>query len=102
MAAHSTWLGVLAETGIPGFVAFVVLVIASVSSALRSRFALHQRENGETMKLFSTGLVASFAGFCVAGSFLTHGFTWPFYILVGLTVALSRYVRELPAPHPTR
>jgi hypothetical protein len=47
---------------------------------------------------FSTALLAAFAGFCVAGSFLTHGFTWPLYILVGLAAALSRYVRKAAPP----
>jgi probable O-glycosylation ligase (exosortase A-associated) len=97
MVAHSTWLGVLAETGVPGLVAFVVLVVATIRTALRSRRALHLRPDGDVIRPFSTGLVAALAGFCVAGSFLTHGFTWPFYTLVGLSVALSRYVAA-PAP----
>ena len=31
-------------------------------------------------------------GFCVAGTFLTQGFTWPLYILLAFTVALSHFV----------
>jgi O-antigen ligase len=100
LAPHSTWLGVLGEVGIPGFIVFVVLVVAAVRTALRSRRALHLRQGAERMKSFSTALVAAFAGFCIAGSFLTHGFTWPLYFLIGLTVALSRYVRESELPRP--
>jgi putative inorganic carbon (HCO3(-)) transporter len=97
MVAHSTWLGVLAETGIPGLVTFVVLVVATVCTALRSRRALYLRPDGDVMRPFASGLVAALAGFCVASSFLTHGFTWPLYTLVGLSVALSRYAAA-PAP----
>jgi O-antigen ligase len=98
IVAHSTWLGVLGEAGLPGFVAFVVLVAAAIRSALRSRRALGLCQDSEVMGPFSTALLAAFAGFCVAGSFLTHGFTWPLYILVGLAAALSRYVRKAAPP----
>jgi O-antigen ligase len=100
LAPHSTWFGVLGEIGIPGFIVFVVLVVAAIRAALRSRRILHLRPSGEVMKSFSTALVAAFAGFCIAGSFLTHGFTWPLYFLIGLTAALSRYVREPDLPRP--
>ena len=36
MAAHSTWLTVLAETGFPGFVAFIGMIIAMFKSITRS------------------------------------------------------------------
>jgi len=39
--------------------------------------------------------VAGIAGFCVAGTFLTQGFTWPIYILLALTAATSRYASGL-------
>jgi putative inorganic carbon (HCO3(-)) transporter len=53
MVAHSTWLGVLAETGIPGLVTFVVLVVATVRTALRSRRApipSSRRRRDETVR----------------------------------------------------
>jgi putative inorganic carbon (hco3(-)) transporter len=37
-------------------------------------------------------LVAGVFGFCVAGTFLTQGFTWPIYIILALTAAMARYV----------
>lgn len=44
--------------------------------------------------------MAGLVGFCVAGTFLTQGFTWPLYVLIGLTVALSRCARDWIAAHP--
>jgi putative inorganic carbon (HCO3(-)) transporter len=103
MVAHSTWLGVLAEIGIPGFIAFIVLVAATGRSAVLSRRVLQLRQSGgDIMKPFSTALVAAFAGFCLAASFLSHGFSWPLYVLVGLVAAVSRYALESTLATPVR
>ncbi|OYW60074.1 MAG: hypothetical protein B7Y84_07350 [Azorhizobium sp. 32-67-21] len=40
-------------------------------------------------------LAAGLAGFCVSGTFLTQGFTWPFYIIFALTIALSRTLTDV-------
>jgi hypothetical protein len=50
-----------------------------------------------------TGLIS----FCVAGTFLTQGFTWPIYILLALTTAMAKYAQdyepaEIVQPAPVR
>ena len=40
-------------------------------------------------------LVSGLAGFCAAGTFLTQAFTWPLYVLIGLTAAMSQTTRHL-------
>ena len=42
-------------------------------------------------------VLAGMIGFCVSGSFLTQGFTWPVYILVSLGAALQLYVSRTAA-----
>lgn len=101
MTSHSTWFGVLGETGWPGLIAFVGMVVACFRSGLKSHLRL---KNTVTPTLVSTtafALIAGLAGFCVAGSFLTQGFSWPIYILVGLTAAISRYSATLSRKVPT-
>jgi putative inorganic carbon (hco3(-)) transporter len=92
MTAHSTWFGVLAETGLPGLVAFVGMVVAGLRSGMRSVRQMDHADALPIMRATALALVAGLVGFCAAGSFLSQGFTWPIYILVGLTAALSRYV----------
>jgi putative inorganic carbon (hco3(-)) transporter len=99
MTAHSTWFGVLGEAGFPGFLAFVAMVWMALRSSLRSfsrvndpDFRLEDPGETEMVRAFAFALMAGLASFCAAGSFLTQGFTWPIYILVGLTAALGRFI----------
>ncbi len=94
-AVHSTWLGVLAETGFPGFISFVTMVVLMVLTNLKSTKILDETNAPTSTKATALALVGGIAGFCVSGTFLTQGFTWPIYILLALTVALSRYTNTL-------
>ncbi len=89
MTAHSTWFGILGETGVPGLAVFVAMIVACFRSIRRSEQRL-RTEGPTTAMPVAPALLAGLVGFCAAGSFLTQGFTWPIYIMVGLTAALSR------------
>jgi putative inorganic carbon (HCO3(-)) transporter len=99
MTAHSTWFSVLGETGFPGLFAFAAMVWTALRSSLRALyrakspyFRLENAGETEMVRAFAFALMAGLASFCAAGSFLTQGFTWPIYILVGLTAALGRFI----------
>lgn len=94
MVAHSTWFTVLAETGFPGFILFVLMVAAIYSSASQSLRLLTERDAPPVMRAMALGLTAALAGFCAAGTFLTQTFTWPIYILLALTVAMRRMAND--------
>lgn len=90
-AVHSTWLGVAAETGILGFGLFVWMMVA-LFIAIR-RLSTESRADTRirpVLRAASLGLLGGFTGFCVSGTFLTQGFTWPIYIILAVTIALSR------------
>jgi probable O-glycosylation ligase (exosortase A-associated) len=100
MSAHSTWFGVLGETGWPGLIVFIGMVGVCFRSILRSYVRLRASEAPAIMSATAFALISGLVGFCVAGSFLTQGFGWPIYIMVGLTAAVSRYSawrRDLPS-----
>ena len=84
-AVHSTWFGVLAETGFVGFAEFIILVVMTIVLAFRTQGRIERAAATGTpvqpmalaaAKALPAGLVA----FVVSGSFLTQGFTWPLYI----------------------
>jgi putative inorganic carbon (HCO3(-)) transporter len=95
MTSHSTWFGVLGETGWPGLIVFIAMVAACFRSALQSYKRLKAGVAPQILTRMAFALIAALAGFCVAGSFLTQGFNWPIYVLVGLTSALARYTNKL-------
>lgn len=95
MAAHSTWFGVMAETGLPG-IAVLVALIGALLLALRRTWQTLQRIDADPIyATFCLGLFASLLGFCAAGTFLSQGFGWPLYLLVGFTSALACTVHQL-------
>ena len=100
-AVHSTWFNVLSETGFPGFIVFIFMIWVVFISAYRSMRRLAEARAPPIVQSVALALVAGVVGFCVAGTFLTQGFTWPIYIILALTTAMSRYV-TLQFPQPAR
>jgi putative inorganic carbon (HCO3(-)) transporter len=91
-AVHSTWFVVIAEAGFLGFAIFVTLFGLAVRAALTAQRRLSDAP--PTARALSLALVAGLAGFAISGTFLTQGFTWPFYIKLGLIVGLAEYARR--------
>lgn len=91
---HSTWFGVLTDTGFPGFFMFLTMVILIVWRCLKNTKILNYRRAPEGVRCVALAVLAGVAGVCISGTFLTQGFTWPIYILTALAVALSRFTRE--------
>jgi putative inorganic carbon (hco3(-)) transporter len=99
-AVHSTWLGVLAETGFPGIIAFAAMVLINVRVALKASRLLRQKNAPIAVTVLSYAVLSGFAGFCASGTFLTQGFTWPVYILIALTSAVSQYAKTFAQSDP--
>ena len=102
-AVHSTWFGILGETGFLGFGVFITLLVSIVRGLLAAQKKIRQLTAwGEAsdqpihliVEPYLFALLAGFASFCVSGTFLTQGFTWPFYVLMSLSVGLMKYVDE--------
>lgn len=112
-AVHSTWFGILAETGFLGLSVFIGLLISLLkklkSTQQRISLLILMSENNValsksnliTIQCYSFALFAGFLSFMVSGTFLTQGFTWPFYILMALTIALCQYIESLYLVHNT-
>lgn len=96
-AVHSTWFVVIAQAGFVGIAIFLTMLTLMVRAALRALKTLSEQNAPASARAVSMALVAGLAGFCVSGTFLTQGFTWPIYIQLALVTAVDRYARELAA-----
>ena len=90
-AAHSTWIQILSELGVPGFLGFFgmfLMALKSLWQIQRSRWHRPLPMRPEEFQALAGLLMASLLGTLVAGSFLTHGYTglmWgPAAIVIGL------------------
>ncbi len=90
-AVHSTWFGVLGETGFPGILTFIVMVVLVARSAFLALRKLEADQAPMPARAMGHAVLAGVGGFCVSGTFLTQGFTWPVYVLLALGVAVANF-----------
>ena len=93
-AVHSTWFGVLAETGFLGLGVFIYVLVLLIKSAHKSLTIIERNLDTVPAAIHATSqsLLAGMLGTITAGTFLTQGFTWPIYILAALIIAMSHWV----------
>jgi probable O-glycosylation ligase (exosortase A-associated) len=94
-APHNTFVQVLAETGLVGVSLFFGALVIGLTCALRAARS----------PLTATLGWSTFAGLCafaVASLTLGELYSWPVYILLGLSASLARLVRENPNVVPIR
>jgi O-antigen ligase len=96
-AVHSTWFGVLAETGFLGLIVFITMIVYLIKTSLRSLKTIEQyNENNPPINpaihATAQAVLAGLIGTVVSATFLTQGFTWPIYILAALVVAIAQWI----------
>jgi O-antigen ligase len=100
-AVHSTWFGVLGETGFLGLAAFLTMVIITFKASHNTLKKVNRSDKKypAIVCALSEGNFAGLLAFCVSGTFLTQGFTWPFYILLALTASVAQFVKNKEAEY---
>jgi len=95
-AVHSTWFGVLGETGFLGLFVFLGMVYSLLKCSYASMQKILQAPEKfpPVMASIAEGNLSGLVGFCVSGTFLTQSFTWPLYILLAFTVAIANFVSK--------
>ena len=96
-AVHSTWFGVLAETGFVGFGIFISFIISLGKKAYRTLIITEQylARCGPDIYISAQAAYAGLLGTAISATFLTHGFLWPFYILSALIMAGNHAVERI-------
>mgnify|MGYP001942478982 FL=1 len=93
-AVHSTWFGVLAESGFVGFILFVSLIVSTLLISLKMLKKVNLEHHSPGIRVAVNAAPAGIIGFIVSGTFLTQGFIWPIYLQVALVIALNRYLHS--------
>ena len=92
-AVHSTWFGVLAETGFLGLVIFIGIIVRLLKTTLQTLYRIEHYSDPVHPAITATAeaVLAGLVATLVSGTFLTQGFTWPLYILAALVIAVARW-----------
>lgn len=96
-AVHSTWFGVLAETGFLGLTVFICCIVSLLKTA---RNTIHKIEKQlhlfeAPVRIVAHAVYAGLVGTVVSGTFLTQGFNWPIYLLGALIVAVAQIASQI-------
>jgi len=93
-AVHSTWFGVLAESGFVGLTLFVSLIVSTLLMSLKMLKTVNDERHTPGIRVALNAAPAGIIGFIVSGTFLTQGFIWAIYLQVALVIALNRYLNS--------
>lgn len=96
-AVHSTWFGVLAETGILGLVVFICCIVSLIKTARHTiqRIEKHRERYEPPVRIVAHAVYAGLVGTVVSGTFLTQGFNWPIYLLAALIIAVAQIASQI-------
>lgn len=96
-AVHSTWFGVMAETGILGLIVFVTCIVSLLRTARRTIQLIETKPDqfAPPVKTNAYAVYAGLIGTVVSGTFLTQGFVWPIYLLAALIISVAQIANQI-------
>jgi len=92
-SVHSSWFGVLSETGFPGLAIFVSLIGYSLWLCARTQRLARRHPELEHLGKYANALEGAILVFCVGGSFVIFHYNELTWHLMALSIALDRIVR---------
>ena len=92
-ATHNTYLEIIDELGVPGFLMFLVIVIGSISAALRAA-RIYERRGDTQFELMSRGVALGVIALLTADFFITNEYEHLLWLLLALPPALLAVARS--------
>ena len=92
-AVHSTWFGVVSETGYLGLMLFVLIIASAFRTCWRIRRMARQDPRYEELGAYATGLEGAFVAFVIGGTFVNFHYNEMLWSFLGLTFLLDHFVR---------
>ncbi|MFC1562507.1 O-antigen ligase family protein [candidate division KSB1 bacterium] len=94
MGVHSEFLKILSETGLLGFLSFILLLFVFY----RNGFKIYNKINDMFLKLAVLGIIGGFSSYLIQGLFnnfiKTDKVAVPFWLSFGLIGAVGRFIQE--------
>lgn len=88
-SVHSSWFGVLADTGYPGFALFVFILASSLWACRRVRRMSKRGEIPESLGAYAVGLESALVAFMIGGTFVPFHYVEMLWHFLALTMALE-------------
>jgi O-antigen ligase len=92
-AAHNTYLEIIDELGVPGFLAFLTIALASIGAALRAA-RIYERLGDTGFELMSRTVALAVIALLTADIFITNEYEHLLWLLLALPAALLGVARS--------
>ncbi len=90
---HNTYLQILDELGVPGLIAFLVIVVGSISAALRAA-RIYERAGDTTFELLARSLALGVVALLAADFFISNEYEHLLWLLLALPAPLLAVARS--------
>ncbi|MFH1776264.1 MAG: O-antigen ligase family protein [Candidatus Omnitrophota bacterium] len=90
LTAHNSFILIIAETGVVGFILYVLIFLKTFSDLLFIEGLQKKNEALKNLSPWAASLFASLVGVMIIALFLTRSYQFLPFILVALTVSLKR------------
>ena len=102
-AAHNSYVQIGAELGVPGIVAFLILLRSMLMSGWQvARSKRDDTGEGPRERALAEALLATMVGYCVAGFFLSQAYSAYLYATCGLMTGLAAIALKQRRGRPPR
>jgi len=91
--AHNTYLEIVDELGVPGFLMFLVIVIGSLAAAMRAA-RIYERRGDTAFELMARALVLALIALLTADFFISNEYEHLLWLLLALAPALLAVARS--------
>ena len=88
-SVHSSWFGILADTGYPAFALFLFILFSSMWTCRRVRRMAKRGEVPESLGHYAIGLETALVAFMVGGTFVPFHYVEMLWHFLALTMALD-------------
>jgi probable O-glycosylation ligase (exosortase A-associated) len=88
-SVHSSWFGILADTGYPAFALFLFILFSSLWTCRRVRRMAKRGEIPESLGHYAIGLESALVAFMVGGTFVPFHYVEMLWHFLALTMALD-------------
>jgi probable O-glycosylation ligase (exosortase A-associated) len=96
-SVHSSWFGVLAEHGYPGFLIFIILNLHCYVTTRRAQRLAKLHVELKDLGTYAAAIEAALVVFLVGGSFLIFQYSEMLWHMLALAIVVGRLVRERSA-----
>jgi len=96
-SVHSSWFGILADTGYPAFALFLFILFSSLWTCRRVRRMAKRGEIPESFAHYGTGLETALVAFIVGGTFVPFHYVEMLWHFLALTMALDNVAQAQAA-----